>query len=637
MTMFIYLFKTIIISGLLYAYYLIFLRNKQFHQYNRFYLLSIPVISLLLPLFNIPFPGLSQSNPNAGLKILKVITINDWEPEVVITATTNWAHSIFNLQNILLAIYFIVSLLLFYLLMKSFFYIIRLSKKYKYEKIEGIKFFQTTENGTPFSFFKNIFWNHEIAMNTKKGEQVFRHELFHVKQKHTEDILLIEIITIVCWFNPFFHFIKKEIKVIHEFLADQYAASSTDKYDYSELLVFQSASTKQINITNYFFHNEIKRRIMMITKFKNPRYGYISRIMALPLLFIIFCAFAFKAGNKKINPIHSNKKITIVIDAGHGGVDNGVYTNAGFLEKNITLSLAKKIEALSKNYNVDVIMTRETDMLPGNATTIKDGLINRVNIAEKNNASMFISIHMDAAINNKPESGFSIYVSNKNSNYQKSIQLGSALTAEIKKTYSVSPDLKERQKGILVLQSPSMPALMIQCGYMTNKKDLNFIIDEKNQEQIAKDILEGVVKFADNANNNSAGLPDKNNSTTMLLMQRQNDFINDTSSKKIYSKVEVEAVFPGGQKGWSNYLMTHLKYPEEAQKKEIQGLVVAQFVVNTNGALSDIKIIKSPSKILSDETLRIIKNSGKWIPASNNGEIVKSYKRQPIHFVLAPK
>ena len=80
--------------------------------------------------------------------------------------------------------------------------------------------------------------------------------------------------------------------------------------------------------------------------------------------------------------------------------------------------------------------------------------------------------------------------------------------------------------------------------------------------------------------------------------------------------------------------MKNLKYPEEAVNKEIKGTVIAQFIVNTDGTLSDVKIIKSPSKILSDETLRIIKKSGNWIPAREKGQIVKSYKKQPIVFKL---
>ena len=66
-----------------------------------------------------------------------------------------------------------------------------------------------------------------------------KHELFHIQQKHSWDIIYLELLTIICWLNPFFYFIKKEIKVIHEFLADQYASDQQNKGEYAELLLMQ--------------------------------------------------------------------------------------------------------------------------------------------------------------------------------------------------------------------------------------------------------------------------------------------------------------------------------------------------------------------------------------------------------------
>ena len=290
MSLILYLSKTITVSGFLYFYYWLFLRNKQFHQYNRFYLLSIPMLSLILPLLRIPVHGTVGGQ---GVKLLNVITGN-WEDAVVITAHQNGFQKIATPQHVAYGVYLFVAALLMGIFLRSLFYVMRISRKYAYEKIDDIRFFQTCEPGTPFSFMKNIFWNRHIEMQSKQGEQVLRHELYHVRQGHTADILFLELAVIGCWFNPFFHLVKKEIRVIHEFLADQYAASESNRYDYAELLLWQSMSNKQLRLTNPFFHNQIKRRIAMITKFKNTRYGYISRIMVLPLLFTLFCAFGIK-------------------------------------------------------------------------------------------------------------------------------------------------------------------------------------------------------------------------------------------------------------------------------------------------------------------------------------------------------
>jgi len=272
-------------------------------------------------------------------------------------------------------------------------------------------------------------------------------------------------ITLLTWFNPFIYLIKKEIKAIHEFLADEYAISDNNRYAYAELLVMQSIRNKQSYLLNPFFHNQIKRRITMITKFRNPKKSYMSRLMILPLLFILFCAFAINTNRKKpiVNEIRT---ITVVIDAGHGGIDAGAKSLTGINEKDLALKISKKIQELSKNYNVKVIMTREKDELPGNASNISDGLRNRTDIAVKNNANLFVSIHMNST-NNPSKSGFQMYISDNNANLlQKNIQLGSILSEEIKKDYEVDDVLIRMNKGVAVLNQSSIPAIIAALGLL---------------------------------------------------------------------------------------------------------------------------------------------------------------------------
>jgi protein TonB len=102
---------------------------------------------------------------------------------------------------------------------------------------------------------------------------------------------------------------------------------------------------------------------------------------------------------------------------------------------------------------------------------------------------------------------------------------------------------------------------------------------------------------------------------------------------KTFTKVEIESEFPGGASAWQRYLNKNLRYPQEAQDNEIQGTVVIQFVVDKEGVVSDVQAISGPAE-LRDEAIRVIKRSGKWTPAIQNGRQVKSYKKQPITFRL---
>ena len=104
---------------------------------------------------------------------------------------------------------------------------------------------------------------------------------------------------------------------------------------------------------------------------------------------------------------------------------------------------------------------------------------------------------------------------------------------------------------------------------------------------------------------------------------------------KTFTKVEIESAFPGGDAAWLRFLNAHLRYPDEAVNKRIQGTVVVQFVVDKQGNVSDVQAISGPLiGGLREEAVLVIKNSGKWTPAIQGGRQVKSYKKQPIVFKL---
>jgi N-acetylmuramoyl-L-alanine amidase len=508
MTFLLYLGKVMLCSGILLGYYWLFLRNRRFHHYNRFYLQATLLLSVILPFIRIPVWNKPQNAvSHAVYQTLEVLTVNYGEADGLDAGPGALAR-LFTLENLLYLVYGLGIIALLGLLIRSLLYIRRISKRYPFEHIGGLKFFTTGEPGTPFSFFRSIFWNRDLPFNSRDGQQIFRHELFHVQQKHSSDIILTEIITAFFWYNPFFHLLKKEMKAIHEFLADQYAVSDSDRYAYAELLVLQTLKANHIPISNYFFQNHIKRRIAMITNNQSTRITYRSRLMALPVLVFLFCTIALYAQRSAnsvttiFRPGFAQKPITVIIDAGHGGTDPGAASTDGKVkEKDLALQISQKIQQMAPSYQVNVVMTRTGDHLPGNTTVISDGLKARTELAQTAKADLFVAIHVSAADGqNTPNSGFEIYVSKKaNSNTQKAREVGTAVVQELSKIYETNTALLQRQnQGIWVLDQSPCPALLIECGYITNDKDLAFISNSSNQEAIAKKILEGIVKYKDN-------------------------------------------------------------------------------------------------------------------------------------------
>ena len=213
-----------------------------------------------------------------------------------------------------------ISMMLFVRFLKTIRYLRNLRRNRTFLQLPEATVYFVSEKGTPFSFFKSIFWGEEMDMNSREGRQILRHELFHVRNNHSLDIIGMEIISILCWFNPFFHLIGRELKLIHEYAADACAVAETNEYEYAGLLLTK-ISGRPLPLTNPFFKNQIKRRIAMITKSNKNKKALMGRFMILPLLALLICLFSFKI--KTILPFHATKNIKVVIDAGHGGAFPG--------------------------------------------------------------------------------------------------------------------------------------------------------------------------------------------------------------------------------------------------------------------------------------------------------------------------
>ena len=107
-----------------------------------------------------------------------------------------------------------------------------------------------------------------------------------------------------------------------------------------------------------------------------------------------------------------------------------------------------------------------------------------------------------------------------------------------------------------------------------------------------------------------------------------------SDSAVVFTRVEIESEFPGGAKAWQTYLGANFQYPKAAIKKNIQGTVIVQFIVNKDGRVSDVEVVQSVHPSLDKEALRLIKESPNWIPAKQDGKKVNSYKKQPVVFKL---
>ncbi|HRQ49314.1 MAG TPA: N-acetylmuramoyl-L-alanine amidase, partial [Agriterribacter sp.] len=676
-------------------------------------------------------------------------------------------------EQVAMVMYMAVSVVLMVILFHALMKLNRLIRRNPLQKIQQINVVQTAAKGAPFSFFRYIFWNKNIDMYTDAGKKIFTHEMVHVTEKHSADRLFMNIVLIFSWCNPFFWLIRREMNMIHEFIADSKAIEDSDTTAFAAMILHAAYPQQAFGLTSSFFSSSVKRRLHMLTKTKNPGMNYISRLLALPLLTFIFVAFTVKT--KQLSPnqngmtpvVKLEAPITVVVDAGHGGDDGGAISTEGIREKDITLSLSKKINTLNNNRNIKIILTRDKDI----TQPVRD----KVDFAVLQKPDLFISLHV-AQVNpnggDKTKSGFEIYLSKNQTGYTKEAQLfGSLVAGEIEKNYGVAPEIKQRTgKGIWVLDAPviNYPALLIECGYLSNPDDIAFITDEKKQEKIARDILNAIEQFAkakeegivivqtasqpslnahsprqegnviasnsstavkkelktaidtlpanvksvDVTRDNQVIIIYKNNTAEKitkaeaikrgivpvaktgmeLFSHRTIDSVlyfidgiefsksglekinpndiesinvirdksavdkygarakngvieitlkNNTAPKvqdgdKIFQKVETEAKFPGGEAAWQKYISSSIKdVIDSLQTENKAGTCVVQFIVDTEGNLSEVQPLTMQGTLFARTVTDAIKNGPKWIPAMQNGHKVKAYRKQPVTFQIS--
>ena len=125
--------------------------------------------------------------------------------------------------------------------------------------------------------------------------------------------------------------------------------------------------------------------------------------------------------------------------------------------------------------------------------------------------------------------------------------------------------------------------------------------------------------------------------TVCISLYAQTDSARKSAAAKdsVLTHVEEESYFPGGANAWIRFLNNNLTYPNKAVRKQIEGTVIVQFIVENDGTLSNIEAISGP-ELLQSAAVDIFKYSPRWKPAIQDGRIVKSYKKQPITFKLKP-
>jgi hypothetical protein len=298
-----YLAESGVCLGLFYLIYRAFLSRETFFSTNRFFLIfSIP-LSFLIPLIDIasPFRTIMTAPPQSYYPALSPIQSDP-----------------VGIAEILFFIYLLgVGFFLFRLGYKIF-QLSLLIRKNGCQKCGQLKFVFIDQDTAPFSFF-NFFFLNKFSISQHDLLRILDHELVHINQYHTIDLLIIELLTVVEWFNPFVRPYKKSLKETHEYLADnKVIAQGCSRAKYQMLIFEQHVGLNLFEFVNSFNQSLIKRRITMMTKSKSKTWAKSKFLLMIPVICFLVLAFAHP---RAVSPIDhakiDNDMVTPAVDDGN--------------------------------------------------------------------------------------------------------------------------------------------------------------------------------------------------------------------------------------------------------------------------------------------------------------------------------
>ena len=271
-----YLIKSGICLALLLAFYHLILEREKMHRFNRFYLLGSVLFSFLAPFYKIYI----EVAPQASEVFVPMIVDSSITTEVV----TPQVQEV-NYTQYLIFAYAIIALILLIRFIKNLASIYLKTKHHQKIKKEKATLVLVDDVISPHTFWNYIFINKEEYNSNKIETELFTHELTHALQKHTFDVLLIEFLQVMFWINPTFIFLKKAIKLNHEFLADnEVITTHKNTTEYQYLLLNRAAWNNEYYLASNLNYLLTKKRLLMMTKQSSRTKILLKKLAVIPVL-----------------------------------------------------------------------------------------------------------------------------------------------------------------------------------------------------------------------------------------------------------------------------------------------------------------------------------------------------------------
>lgn len=499
--------KVAALLAVFYMFYRLLLSRETFHCVNRIVLLTTAVASFILPLCvitlhktvvieltetHVDFEGMTMMIEEAEQQPF-------WQTAAVIAFFIGMVATLgYTLSNVL-RVWLLIS------------------RSQQHPQSDGTVICVTSFDVSPFS------WMHYIVLSQSDYEaqdaSILAHERGHIRRRHSLDLLLVDTLTALQWFNPAMWMLRQDLRAIHEYEADAAVLSQgINMRQYQYLLIQKAVSHCGYSVANGISHSTLKNRINMMLHKNSSRASLLKLLALVPIVGI---ALAMQAET----------------------VNDYVYT-----EK--TQTPQKKV--------------------------VKKG---------KANAQ---------------------------------IKMGNK-TIQVKKTEKIASGKTKE------------PLIMID-GKRSTKAEMD-ALDEKRIDHI--NVLKGKAATEIYGAEGKNGVIEIKTKKPVLLDVVVKTEAQTEPDDKPFDVVEQMPEFPGGQEALMQFLRQEVKYPKEAEEKGLQGRVVVRYIIEKDGSISEVEIVKSVNEYLDAEAIRVVNAMPKWKPGKQKGEPVRVKFTLPVTFRLS--
>ena len=515
------------------AFYLVFkllLSKETFHTFNRWVLLLVMVVSILLPWLKV-----TTAEPTAiaeGMISLESIIAS---AEVVNDDTQEGLSAIQ-----LLFIIYIIGIAVFFLRevvsVVRLFRLIRRGTPLTAEQAgvsqQGVQVVVMKNEIAPFSWFCHVVLSEKDFRDNPR--EILTHELAHIRLGHSWDVAVCNLLIIFQWWNPAAWLLKRELQNVHEFEADEAVINrGVDAKQYQLLLIRKSVGERLFSMANNLNHQSLKKRITMMTTKKSSPWQKAKVLVALPMAALAVVAFANPDVERVAEQVETESQA--VVEKAKADVA-GVETAA----EQQTAEKQEVADEQAKNVSVKGVVVQKEDGNPivGVAVTVRGTKIGAVTDVDG-------KFHID------------------------NVPVGSWIDV-----------------------------FMIDCEI------------------------------------GSLQVTEQNASNLHFAIAYDGPSSSKSPGSDAFDVVEEMPVYPGGMAAMMDFFNKNMKYPKEAFDAKQEGRVIAQFVVEKDGSITDAHIVKSVSPALDAEALRIVNAMPNWTPGRQNGKPVRVKYTVPISFKL---